>query len=209
MPERKQYSLPDLGYAIDALEPVYSAEMLELHHDKHHASYVDGANKTLSRLAEARSAGDYGALNQLQKDFAFHFSGHVLHSLFWKNMNPEGGGDPDGTLAQQLRASFGDIDAAREQFTQAATSIQGSGWAALSFEPMTQSLIVEQIHDHQGNHGNGSVPLLVLDMWEHAYYLQYRNEKKKWAARYWDVVYWPDVASRLESVQRMNLGLAA
>jgi len=209
MPQPKQYHLPELGYATDALAPVYASEILELHHDKHHAAYVDGANKALSDLAEARSTRDYGTLNQLQKDLAFNLSGHVLHSLFWQNMSPDGGGAPHGTLADAIDAAFGSIDGLRDQFEHAATSIQGSGWAALCFEPMSESLIVEQIYDHQGNLGNAAVPLLVLDMWEHAYYLQYRNEKQRWARSFWDVVDWSDVATRLKSVEPMDLRLAA
>lgn len=209
MSDGNRYRLPELGYAADSLAPVYSQELLELHHDKHHAAYVKGANKALADLADARAQSNYAALNQLQKDLAFHLSGHILHSMFWQNMSPKGGGTPDGGLEQAIRAGFGSVDALREQFEHAATSIQGSGWAALCFEPLSETLIVEQIYDHQGNLGNGSVPLLVLDMWEHAYYLQYRNEKQRWARSFWDVVDWTDVASRLESVEPMDLRLAA
>lgn len=205
----EKYHLPELEYAMDALEPVYSHELLELHHDKHHAAYVKGANKALSDLAQARSNSDYAALNQLQKDLAFNLSGHVLHSMFWQNMSPNGGGDPDGQLERAISAEFGGIDPLREQIAHAATSIQGSGWAALCFEPMSQSLIVEQIYDHQGNLGNASVPLLVIDMWEHAYYLQYRNDKKRWVSKFWDLVDWSDVARRMQAVEPMNLCLAA
>jgi len=209
MGDIKKYTLPELDYAVDALEPIYSGTILELHHGKHHAAYVSGANKALENLAEARKNSDYGALNQLQKDLAFNLSGHLLHSMFWQNMSPAGGGDPAGKLSAAIDAAFGGIDALREQFGHAATSIQGSGWAALCFEPMSQSLIVEQIYDHQGNLGNGAVPLLVLDMWEHAYYLQYHNEKHRWVDKFWDIVDWSDVASRFDSVEPLDLRLAA
>lgn len=209
MDSPSNYDLPDLEYATDALEPFCQQEILELHHGAHHAAYVKGANQALSDLAEARSQGDYASLNQLQKDLAFNLSGHILHSMFWQNMSPEGGGSPAGRLAEAIGSGFGDVDSFRDHFTGAATSIQGSGWAALCYEPMSQSLIVAQIHDHQSNLGNGSVPLLVLDMWEHAYYLQYRNEKQRWAEGFWDVVDWSDVASRLESVRHMDLRLGA
>jgi Fe-Mn family superoxide dismutase len=129
--------------------------------------------------------------------------------MFWQNMSPMGGGDPDGNLASAIRSDFGNVDSLREQFERAATSIQGSGWAALCFEPMRQGLIVEQIYDHQGNLGNASIPLLVLDMWEHAYYLQYRNEKQRWVKTFWEIVDWSDVAMRHESVKPMDLHLAA
>lgn len=208
MNETKRYSLPELDYAMDGLEPVCSQEILELHHGKHHAAYVDGANKALLDLAEARQESDYAALNQLQKDLAFNLSGHVLHSMFWQNLSPNGGGDPEGRLDKAIGSCFGSMDALREQFGSASTSIQGSGWAALCFEPMSQTLIVEQIYDHQGNLGNASIPLLVLDMWEHAYYLQYRNEKQRWADSFWDIVDWRDVAARFEAVEPLDLRLA-
>ena len=205
----KTYTLPDLEYGISDLEPAYSGELLELHHKEHHAAYVRGANKALSDLANARLNSEYTTLNQLQKDLAFNLSGHLLHSMFWQNMSPNGGGDPDGRLSSAIRSGFGTISALREQFASAATSIQGSGWAALCFEPMRRCLIVEQIYDHQGNLGNAVVPLLVLDMWEHAYYLQYRNEKQRWVKAFWEIVDWTDVAERLETVTPLDLRLAA
>lgn len=204
-----QYHLPDLGYGYDSLEPVYSKELLQLHHDAHHAAYVKGANQALEKLSEARSRKDYASLNQLQKDLAFHLSGHVLHSLFWRNLTPDGGDAPKGALAAAIQQSFGGENAFREHFSSAATSIQGSGWSALSWEPLSQSLIVEQVWDHQGNVGRGTLPLLVLDMWEHAYYLQYKNRKAEWVKSYWQIVNWRDVEERFNSVKSADLRLAA
>jgi Fe-Mn family superoxide dismutase len=209
MKQAQKYDLPDLPYGYRDLEPAYSAEMLELHHDKHHAAYVAGVNKAFADLAEARNSKDYGAINQLQKDLAFNLSGHVLHSIFWRNMSPNGGGDPSGPLAAIVDNAFGSADALREQLSHAAASIQGSGWGALCYEPMSRQLIVEQIYDHQGNLSNATVPLLVLDMWEHAYYLQYKNDKKQWIERFWDLVDWNDVAMRYKSVEPLDLSLAA
>jgi superoxide dismutase, Fe-Mn family len=209
MTEFKKYELPALGYGYAELEPAYSHEILELHHDAHHAAYVAGANKALANLAEIRGSGDYAAINQLQKDLAFNLSGHILHSIFWCNMSPKGGGDPKGNLAAAIGKAFGSVDALREQLSQAAQSIQGSGWGALCYEPLSGALIVEQIYDHQGNLGNGTVPLLVLDMWEHAYYLQYRNDKKAWVRKFWELVDWNDVADRFKSVKPLDLKLAA
>jgi Fe-Mn family superoxide dismutase len=203
------YGLPALGYAYDALEPIYSRETLELHHDKHHAAYVKGANQALADLAEARDNSHYHVINQLQKDLAFNLSGHILHSVFWLNMSPQGGGEPEGALATAIEAAFGDSRRLREQLTKAATSIQGCGWGALCYEPVGRKLIVEQIHDHQGNLGNAALPLLVLDMWEHAYYLQYRNDKQKWAKQFWDLVNWRDVGARFDSVASLDLRLVA
>jgi superoxide dismutase, Fe-Mn family len=203
----KRYSLPELPYDYAALEPHYSARLLELHHDKHHAAYVAGANATLDKLAEAREKGDFAAINQLQKNLAFHLSGHVLHSLFWLNMSKHGGGEPDGELADAIKDSFGSFAGMKGQLTEAGINVQGSGWGALAWEPLRKSLVVEQVYDHQGNIGNGTVPILVLDMWEHAYYLQYLNVKGDWVKAFWKVVNWEDVAGRLRAVQCLDLAL--
>jgi len=200
-----QYELPELSYGYSALEPYLSAEILELHHGKHHQAYVDGANTTFEKLVEARSSGDFGTINQLEKNMAFHLSGHVLHSLFWTNLSPDGGGEPDGELAAAVAEYFGSFAAFRAQLTEAAMNVQGSGWGALSWEPMAGRLIVEQVYDHQGNVGQGGPPLLVLDMWEHAYYLQYKNVKKDWVEAYWHLVNWPDVAARFDRVKSLEL----
>ena len=201
------YKLPELPYDVAALEPHYAAQVLELHHGKHHAAYVTGANTTIDKLAEARDKGDYAAINQLQKSLAFHLSGHVLHSLLWKNMSPRGGGQPDGELSAAIKEFFGGFDGFKRQLSEAATNIQGSGWGALAWEPLGKRLVVEQVYDHQGNIGNGTVPLLVLDMWEHAYYLQYKTAKTDWIAAFWKVANWPDVAARFNSVRELNLAL--
>jgi len=203
----KPYTLPELPYDYSALEPHYSARQLELHHSKHHAAYVDGANKVREKLQAAREKKDFSAINLLQKNLAFHLSGHVLHSLLWNNMCPKGGGDPDGELGDAIRESFRSIDAMRSQMSEAAVNVQGSGWGALAWEPISKSLVVEQIYDHQGNIGNGTVPLLVLDMWEHAYYLQYQNVKASWVASFWKIVNWQDVARRFERVRSLDLAL--
>jgi Fe-Mn family superoxide dismutase len=203
----KKYTLPDLPYAYSALEPFYSAEQLQLHHDKHHAAYVEGANAVLEKLEAAREKKDFSTINQLQKSLAFHLSGHVLHSLLWNNLCPNGGGEPDGDLASSIGECFGSVDAMRSQMTEAAVNVQGSGWAALAWEPVGKVLVVEQIYDHQGNIGNGTVPLLVLDMWEHAYYLQHRNKKADWVSSFWRIVNWPDVARRFEKVRSLDLVL--
>ena len=202
-----RYHLPDLDYEYDALDPTYSAEILELHHSKHHSSYVDGANKTVEALAYARDSGDYDMLNQLQKNLAFNLSGHVLHSLFWKNIGPNGGGSPGPELAKVIERQLGSVEAFREQMSEAALSIQGSGWAALTWDPMGQCLLVQQVYDHQGNIGNGTIPVMVVDMWEHAFYLQFKNQKKRWMESYWDIVRWDDVETRLQKVQQFEIGL--
>ncbi len=200
-----QYTLPDLPYDYGALEPHYSAEILELHHDKHHAAYVKGANGALEKLGQARETGTFDTINQLQKNLAFNLSGHVLHSLFWQNMSPEGGDKPEGDLAVAIDDSFGSFEGFRSQMSEAALNVQGSGWGALTWEPLGQRLIVEQVYDHQSNVGQGAPPLLVLDMWEHAYYLQFKNVKADWVDAFWNIVNWPDVAARFTRARGLKL----
>lgn len=199
-----KYKLPDLPYKLDALEPLYSKETLELHHSKHHAAYVQGANKVLENLQDARDKQDFSMINQLQKTLAFNISGHVLHSIFWRNMSPDGGGEPSTGFARTLAAEFGSVSNLRKQMTEAAKSLQGSGWVSLAWEPAGRGMIVEQVYDHQGNTGNASLPVLVIDCWEHAYYLQYRNEKAKWVEKFWELVNWKDVEQRLANASDLR-----
>jgi Fe-Mn family superoxide dismutase len=199
------YSLPDLPYDYSALEPVYSGRVLELHHGKHHAGYVAGLNRTQERLAEARERADFEAIVGLEKALAFNLSGHILHSLFWKNLSPDGGGKPDGELATAVERSFGSFERFREQLTQATVTVQGSGWGALAWEPVGQQLVVEQIYDHHGNVGSGSVPLLAIDAWEHAYYLQHENRRADYVAALWDLVDWNDVQARFTRARAFSL----
>ncbi len=199
------YTLPDLPYDFGALEPHYSAEVLELHHDKHHAAYVIGANTTLEKLADARGKGEFGTIVGLEKTLAFNVSGHVLHSIFWKNLSPDGGDKPTGDLARAIDEHFGSFDAFKAQLTQASTTVQGSGWGVLAWEPLGQRLLIEQVYDHQGNAGRGSVPLLVFDAWEHAFYLQYKNVKADYVAALWNIVNWADVADRLTQTHSFTI----
>ncbi|MEV6207852.1 superoxide dismutase [Kitasatospora sp. NPDC051914] len=196
------YSLPDLPYDYSALERAMSAEILELHHSKHHAAYVKGANDTIDQLAEARDKEQFGGLVGLQKTLAFHLSGHVLHSLFWQNLSPEGGDRPEGALGDAITEHFGSFEAFRKQLTTATVGVQGSGWGILSWEPLGRRLIVEQVYDHHGNVGQGTTPLLAFDAWEHAYYLQYRNVRPDYVERLWDVVNWQDVTERFTAATR-------
>lgn len=194
------YTLPDLTYDQGALEPHISGKIMELHHDKHHAGYVQGANAALERLAEARDREDFANLPALERALAFNLSGHVLHSLFWKNMAPKAGGRPQGELARALDRDFGGFDKFRNQMTAAASSIMGSGWAALVWEPLGARLVVSQIYDHQSNLAQAGTPLLVLDAWEHAYYLQYENRKTDFFEAVWNVWDWEDAGRRFASI---------
>ncbi|TDD29852.1 superoxide dismutase [Actinomadura sp. KC06] len=195
------YTLPDLPYDYAALEPAITGEILELHHSKHHAAYVKGANDTLERLAEARDKEQYGGLVGLEKTFAFNLSGHVLHSIFWDNLSPDGGDRPDGELAAAINEHFGSFDAFRKQLTTATSTVQGSGWGVLAWEPLGRRLVVEQVYDHHGNVGMNTTPLLVFDAWEHAYYLQYRNVRPDYVEKLWSLVDWTDVATRFDKAR--------
>lgn len=196
------YTLPDLPYDYGALEPAMSGEILELHHSKHHATYVKGANDTVEQLAEARDKGDFGGLVGLEKTLAFNVSGHVLHSIFWENLSPDGGDKPDGALGTAIDEHFGSFDAFRAQLTKATATTQGSGWGVLAWEPLGQRLLVTQVYDHHGNVAAGMTPLLAFDAWEHAYYLQYKNVKPDYIERLWDLVNWNDVSARLEAAKK-------
>ncbi|MEN3583548.1 superoxide dismutase [Streptomyces sp. ZYX-F-203] len=192
------YALPDLPYDYSALEPAITGQILELHHARHHAAYVKGANDTLERLAEARDEDRLTptGLVGLEKTFAFNLSGHVLHSIFWQNLSPDGGDRPDGALADAIDEHFGGFERFTRQLTVATASVQGSGWGVLAWEPVGRRLIVEQVYDHHGNVGQGTTPLLVFDAWEHAYYLQYKNVRPDYVTKLWDLVNWEDVAER-------------
>ncbi|MHA6617880.1 superoxide dismutase [Pseudonocardia sp. DLS-67] len=189
------YSLPDLPYDYGALAPHIAGEIMELHHSKHHQTYVGALNQTLDKLAAARDGGDYGAIVGLEKTLAFNLGGHVNHSTFWQNLSPDGGDKPTGELAAALDEDFGSFDAFRAHFT-AATTIQGSGWAILGWDQLGQRLLVHQLYDQQANLPAGQVPLVMLDMWEHAFYLQYRNVKPDYVKAWWNVVNWADAADR-------------
>ena len=195
------YTLPDLPYDYGALAPAISGDILELHHDKHHAAYVKGANTTLEQLAEARDKGALGGLVGLEKTLAFNYSGHVLHSIFWENLSPEGGDRPDGELAAAIDDQFGSFEAFKAQLTTATTGVQGSGWGVLAWDPIASNLLVTQVFDHHGNVGIGTTPLLVFDAWEHAYYLQYKNVRPDYVTKLWDIVNWQDVAARFAAAR--------
>ncbi|MEM6453577.1 MAG: superoxide dismutase [Acidobacteriota bacterium] len=197
------YVLPKLDYAYKALEPSIDAQTMELHHSKHHAGYVRGLNAALARLDEARKAGDYAAVKHVSRDAAFHGSGHFLHCVFWKNMAPAnqgGGGEPPTALANALTTSFGSVDRFRAHFSAASTKVEASGWGILAYEPIGGTLQVLQSEKHQNLTQWGVVPLLVIDVWEHAYYLKYQNKRGDYVKAFWDVVNWSNVAARYAAV---------
>jgi Fe-Mn family superoxide dismutase len=202
-----RYVLPDLPYDYGALEPHISGKIMELHHDKHHKKYVDTANECIEKMLEFRKKQDFAGIAALETKLAFNVSGHVLHSLFWQNLAPKRGGEPEGELLELIERDFGGFQPFKKQLVQAAATVMGSGWSALVWDPVIQRLGTTQIHDHQNEVTLGSVPLLVLDAWEHAYYLQYQTDKEKYLGAIWNVVNWDDVASRLERARTFDLGL--
>ncbi len=202
-----RYALPDLHYDYAALEPHISGKIMELHHDRHHRAYVNAANQAIERVLEARHKRDFDQIGALERKLAFNVSGHVLHSLFWQNLSPDGGGRPEGALATAINRDFGSFDLFRKQLTAAAAQTMGSGWAALTYDPIVHRLGTTLIHDHQSEITQGGVPLLVLDAWEHAYYLQYENVKEDYFAAIWNLWSWEDVAHRFDLAQRFDIGL--
>jgi superoxide dismutase, Fe-Mn family len=195
----EEYKLPDLPYPYNALEPYIDEQTMKLHHDKHHLAYVNGLNGALAKLKEAREKGDFGLVTGLSKLVAFHGSGHALHTIFWtvmcahdKSKEPQ-----DGKLAEQIKSDFGSIEAFKKHFSEAAKAVEGNGWAILAYEPLGKRLVVLQAENHQKLTFQGSVPLLVLDVWEHAYYLKYQNNRAGYVEAWWNVVNWTEVEHRL------------
>ncbi|GAA1453945.1 superoxide dismutase [Nesterenkonia lacusekhoensis] len=196
-----EYTLPELDYDYGALEPHISGRIMELHHSKHHNTYVGGANTALEKLAEAREKEDYASTPLLLKNLQFNLGGHTNHSIFWKNLTPNGQGRPEGELAAAIDEYFGSFEKFQAQFTQAALTIQGSGWAILAYEPIGGNLVIEQFYDQQNGVPVATTPLLMLDMWEHAFYLDYQNVKPDYVKAFWNIVNWDDVASRFDSAR--------
>lgn len=202
-----KYTLPELTYDYAALEPSISARIMELHHSKHHAAYVAGANSALEQMEEARTKSDFGAINKLQKDLAFHLSGHINHSIFWKNLAPTNSDRPDAELSAAIDEFFGSFESFQAHFNAAAMGIQGSGWAFLAWDSVGQRLIIEQLYDQQSNVAMASIPLLMLDMWEHAFYLDYQNVKGDYVKAFWSIVNWTDVQARFDAASTKTQGL--
>jgi superoxide dismutase, Fe-Mn family len=200
-----RYVLPDLPYDYGALEPHLSGKIMQLHHDKHHRAYVETANECIEKLIEVRRKRDFDSIAALEHKLAFSVSGHVLHSLFWQNLAPQAGGEPQGDLARAIARDFGSFDSFKQQLVHTAASIMGSGWAALVWDPVLRRLGTLQIHDHQSEVTQGGLPLLVLDAWEHAYYLQYQTDKKRYFEAIWYLWNWNDIARRFAAAQSVDL----
>ncbi|WP_296197521.1 superoxide dismutase [uncultured Microbacterium sp.] len=201
------YTLPELPYDYAALEPHISGAIMQLHHDKHHQAYVTGANTALEQLAEARDKGEFAYINKLEKDLAFNLGGHTNHSIFWTNLSPNGGDKPTGELAAAIDDNLGSFDKFQAQFTAAALGVQGSGWAGLFWDSIGQQLIIQQFFDQQAQFAAGTVPLLLLDVWEHAYYLDYKNVRADYVKAFWNIANWADVQARFDRARQQTNGL--
>lgn len=202
-----RYELPDLDYDYGALAPHISGEINELHHSKHHATYVKGANDTLDKLAEARDKGDFGSIVGLETTLAFNLAGHANHVVWWKILSPEGGDKPTGELASAIDDAFGSWDKFQAQFTAVATTIQGNGWAALSWDPVGKTLITQQLRDHHNNLILPTVPILLVDVWEHAFYLDYKNVKADYVKALWNIYNWGEISKRFDNAVSGGNGL--
>jgi Fe-Mn family superoxide dismutase len=205
-----KYELPELPYDYSDLEPYISGIIMELHHDKHHNAYVTGANQSIEQLEEAREKDDFGKINQLSKNYAFNFAGHVNHSVFWDNMAPSGQ-EAYGELLEAIKDQFGSLEIFKKQFSAVAAGVQGSGWAVLVWDAIAKRLQIVQLFDHQSNLALSLTPILLLDVWEHAYYLDYKNVRGDYINAWWNIINWEDankrfaaVASRIEA-QKINL----
>jgi Fe-Mn family superoxide dismutase len=196
----KEYTLPPLPYDYTALGEVYDEQTLRLHHDKHHQGYVNGLNKALASLAQARKEGDFASIKAVSRDLAFNGSGHVLHSLFWHSMAPGGKEAPDD-FQKAMSESFGSFEAAQKQFAAATKAVEASGWGVLGYEPVGGQCVVLQCEKHQDLTIWGVIPLLVCDVWEHAYYLIYQNERGKWVDNFLKIANWEFAARRLAAAK--------
>ncbi|MFA6458271.1 MAG: superoxide dismutase [Patescibacteria group bacterium] len=190
------FTLPALPFEYGALAPQISEEQLRLHHSKHHAAYIANANALMEKIAAARAA-NADVDPKLWRALSFNVAGHKLHSLFWENLAPQSGDEPTGELKKLLEANFGSFANFQKEFTASATTIEGSGWAALLYAPENQKLFLAPIENHNKIYFPEAKILLVLDVWEHAFYLDYKNEKAKFVAAFWEIVNWSAVAARL------------
>ena len=206
LPGRKACTLPELKFEYGALHPYISEQQLRLHHEKHHQAYVNGANALFETLDKARKEGADVDAKAVAKALSFNLGGHVLHSLFWNSMSPPAGrkAEPAGRLAEALNAEFGSFERFRKEFTQAAMSVEGSGWAVLAYCDCIGRPVILQVEKHNVNAVPGMKPLFVLDMWEHAYYLDYKNDRPKFVEAFWNVADWKEAEARFERIADMG-----
>ena len=204
MEQAKLYVLPKLPYDYDALQPHMSKEQLTIHHDKHHQAYVTGANNIFQKLDKARKENLDIDMKATLKELSFNIGGHLLHSTYWTNLAPagKGGGKPGGTLADTIEKEFGTFDRFKKEFTQAATSTEGSGWAVLTIDKQTKRPIIMQIEKHNTNIYPTFKILMLIDVFEHAYYIDYKNDRAKFVETYWNIVNWNEINKKLENITK-------
>jgi Fe-Mn family superoxide dismutase len=198
-----QHRLPPLPYAYDALEPYIDEQTMRLHHDEHHKKYVDDLNKAENMLQKARVTNQFDLIKHWSRELAFNGAGHYLHTLFWKTMSPHGGGEPSGSLKRDIQRDFGSFHQFKQQFSQAAEKVEGGGWAILVYSPRSHRLEILQVEKHQNLSQWDVLPLLPLDVWEHAYYLKYPNKRKAYIENWWNVVHWKAVQDRYRKAKKL------
>ncbi len=201
------YTLPELPYDYSALEPYVSGKIMELHHDKHHQAYVNGANQALEQIHDAAESGNVAQSNLLEKNLAFNLAGHKNHTIFWKNMAPSIGQEPTGELKAAIEDQFCSFEGFQRYFESMCAGIQGSGWAVLAWDSLGERLVTLQMYDHQGNLPVTIFPLVLLDLWEHAYYLEYLNDRASYVKAWWHIVNWEDASKRFDEVRKLNTNL--
>lgn len=201
------HELPPLPYAYNALEPLISTRTMQIHHDRHHLSYVEGLNQAELRLAEARQTGNYAEIKHWQRELAFNGSGHILHSIFWTIMTPFNTGQPGAETQRQLVKAFGGFEPFKEQFTAAAINVEASGWALLVWNPAWGRLEILTAEKHQNLTEWGSIPILVVDVWEHAYYLDYQNRRADFVRAWWSLIDWEEVECRLFAARQTRVSI--
>ncbi len=197
---KNEYTLPPLPYGYNELKPHIDEMTMMIHHSKHHAGYVRGLNNALKQLKAIREgSGDASTLQHWQRQLSFHAGGHINHTLFWTGMAPAsqgGGGDPSGTLADAIKHDFGSVDQFKSQFKAASKSVEGSGWGWLVYEPIAQRLLILQMQNQQQMMFAGAIPLLGVDVWEHAYYLNYQNRRADYIDAFMNIINWDEIQRR-------------
>ncbi len=202
-----KFELPELTYGYGDLAPHISEQQLRLHHDKHHLAYVNGANTVLEKLEKGRREGAELDMKALLKELSFHLGGHELHSTFWWNMAPAGrggGGLPQNSLGEAISRDFGSFERFKKEFSQAAVSVEGSGWAALTYCDDIDRLAIMQVEKHNCNFPPAYSVIMALDVWEHAYYLDYKNDRPKFVEAFWNIVHWEAINKWYEGVHQMS-----
>ena len=203
MEENKFFTSPVLAYGDKELEPYISEEQLKIHFEKHHQAYIKGANAILEKLEKARKENADLDMKSTLKELSFNIGGHLLHTLFWGNLAPSGKYDkPQGGLGNAINSEFGSFERFKKEFTQAAASVEGSGWAALSYCSHTQRPLIMQIEKHNMNVYPMFRIILVLDVFEHAYYIDYKNDRAKFIDAFWHIVNWHEADNRLAGILR-------